>query len=191
MDEGMDPELVARAQRGDQRAFEHLTLDVYHRLHTVAFGILRDASLAEDAIQQTVLTMWRELPKLREPARFEGWTYRILVNACHAEGRRLKRWITTFETRILERPGAIEHAGTVLDRDQLERAFRRLSVDHRAIVVLRYYTDLTIPAIAEALDIPSGTVSSRLHHAMKALRASLEADERAPLPINEPPEAPA
>jgi RNA polymerase sigma-70 factor (ECF subfamily) len=66
----------------------------------------------------------------------------------------------------------------VAERDQLERAFRRLSVDHRAVVVLRYFVDMTPDEIAAALGIPGGTARSRLHHAMRGMRAALEADSR-------------
>jgi RNA polymerase sigma-70 factor (ECF subfamily) len=76
-----------------------------------------------------------------------------------------------------DRPTADEMA-RVLDRDQIERAFRRLSVAHRAVVVLHHYMDLPLTQVAETLDIPIGTVRSRLHHAVRALRASLDADAR-------------
>lgn len=184
----MDPELVHRAQRGDQQAFERITLDIYERLHLVAHGICRDQGAAEDAIQQTVLTVWRELPKLRDAARFEAWSYRILVNACHAESRRLRRLVSGVEARLDDRRQAADDTVVILDRDQLERAFRRLSVDHRAVVVLRYYLDLPIGDIADALDIPAGTVNSRLHHAMRSLRASIEADARIASAEPTPPE---
>jgi RNA polymerase sigma-70 factor (ECF subfamily) len=184
----MDPELVHRAQRGDQQAFELITLEIYERLHLVAHGIVRDPSLAEDAIQQTVLTVWRQLPKLRDSARFEAWSYRILVNACHAESRRLRRFVSGIEGRLRDRYRTSDETAVVLDRDQLERAYGRLSVDHRAVVVLRYYIDLPIGDIADALDIPVGTVNSRLHHALRLLRASLDADARISSADSIPPE---
>jgi RNA polymerase sigma factor (sigma-70 family) len=167
----MDETLVVRAQRGDEEAFAILAVGVGHRLHAVAHRILRDLSLAEDATQQALLALWRDLPQLREPGRFEAWAYRVLVRTCYAESRRERR----------RRPPSIRLLpadGDVADRDQLERAFVRLSVDHRAVVVLHHYLDLTLDEVAEALGIPVGTVRSRLHHAMRGLRAALEADAR-------------
>src|SRR5262245_43183809 len=88
----MDPELVVRAQRGDEEAFATLAVAMGGRLNAVAHRILRDTSLAEDATQQALLTIWRTLPQLRDPARFEAWSYRIVVNACYVEGRRRRPW---------------------------------------------------------------------------------------------------
>ncbi len=188
MGRGMDVELVRRAQQGDQGAYEHLVLELYRHLHVIAHGITRDRALAEDAIQQAVLTVWKELPRLREPARFEAWAYRILVNACNREGRRLQRFFRPFQIEVGQHDRAPDASATVLDRDQLERAFRHLSHQHRAVVILRHYADLPVREIAEILDIPAGTVSSRLHHAMHALRAAIESDERASVRTHEPPE---
>ena len=88
----MDVELVLRAQRGDEEAFASLAIAVGDRLHAVAQRILRDADLAEDASQQALLTIWRDLPQLRDPERFEAWCYRVLVRACYSEGRRSRTW---------------------------------------------------------------------------------------------------
>src|SRR5919112_201007 len=84
----MDIDLVTRAQGGDEGAFMSLAVAVGDRLHAVAHRILRDTDLAEDATQQALLAIWRDLPQLRDPARFEAWSYRLLVRACYAEGRR-------------------------------------------------------------------------------------------------------
>ena len=89
----MDTELVIRAQRGDQAAFAEIASATYGRLHSLAYGILRDRALAEDAVQQAMLDAWRNLPKLRDPARFEAWSYRLTVNVCYAEAKRAKRWM--------------------------------------------------------------------------------------------------
>lgn len=88
-------------------------------------------------------------------------------------------------------PVAPDDSGRVADRDQLERGFHSLSMDHRAVVVLSYYLDWPRERVAEVLGIPLGTVESRLHRALRALRASLEADARPPLdPITHPEVAP-
>src|SRR5687767_9125492 len=89
---GMDTDLVTRAQRGDEEAFASLAVTAGDRLHAVAHRILRDLDLAEDATQQALLAIWRDLPQLRDPARFDAWSYRLLVRACYAEGRRSHHW---------------------------------------------------------------------------------------------------
>ncbi len=146
----------------------------------IACRILRDADLAEDAVQAALITAWRDLRTLRDPDRFEPWLHRILTNACYAEARRGRRW--SAQIRVLQLDDASD-AGDILtvdDRDQLERALRRLTLEQRAVLVFHHYLDLSPPEVAERLGIPIGTVKSRLHYAMAALRASLEADARSP-----------
>ena len=174
----MDTELVVRAQKGDREAFALVAVSIGHRLHAVAHRILRDLDLAEDATQQALLSIWRDLPRLRDPARFDAWSYRLLVRACYAEGRSRRRWAPSLRLLPSDESAADEGLGSVFDRDQLERGFRRLSIDHRAVVVMRHYLGMAPDEIAEALGVPVGTVRSRLHHAMRGLRAALEADAR-------------
>jgi RNA polymerase sigma-70 factor (ECF subfamily) len=173
----VDAELIGRAQRGDEEAFASLAVVAGDRLHAVAHRILRDTDLADDATQQALLAIWRDLPQLRDPARFDAWSYRLLVRACYAEARRTRHWSPNL--RILPTDGSAEEGlSSVVDRDQLERGFRRLSIDHRAVVVLHHYLDLPLDEVADVLSVPAGTVRSRLHHAMRGLRAALEADAR-------------
>jgi RNA polymerase sigma-70 factor (ECF subfamily) len=174
----MDTELVLRAQDGDEEAFASLAVAVGDRLHAVAHRILRDIELAEDATQRALLSIWQDLPQLRDPAHFDAWSYRLLVRACYAEGRRAWQWTPTLRLLPDDDPSTGEGMGEVVDRDQLERGFRRLSIDHRAVVVLHHYLDLPLEEVAEALGVPPGTVRSRLHYAMRGLRAALEADAR-------------
>jgi RNA polymerase sigma-70 factor (ECF subfamily) len=174
----MDTDLVTRAQDGDEQAFVSLAVAVGDRLHAVAHRILRDTDLAEDATQQALLAIWRDLPTLRDPARFEAWSYRLLVRACYAEGRRTRHWDPHLRLLPADEPTVADGLHTVLDRDQLERGFRRLSIDHRAVVVLHHYLALPLSEVAEALGVPEGTVRSRLHYAMRGLRAALDADAR-------------
>jgi RNA polymerase sigma-70 factor, ECF subfamily len=176
----MDTELVTRAQHGDEEAFAVLAVAVGDRLHAVAHRILRDVSLAEDATQQALLAIWRDLPTLREPARFDAWAFRLVVRACYAEGRRANAWQPTLRLLPTDEPTQADATRSLADRDQLERGFRRLSVDHRAVIVLHHYMDLPLDQVAEALGIPAGTVRSRLHYAMRAMRAALDADARTP-----------
>ena len=175
----MDPDLVIRAQRGDEEAFASLALGCGDRLHAIAHRILRDVDLAEDATQQALLSIWRDLPQLRDPARFEAWSYRVLVRECYSEGKRTRAWSSTApRLLVLDPPDTTDAMSDVHDRDQLDRAFRRLSVEHRAVVVLHYYLDLSISEIAETLGLSPGTVKSRVHHAMRGLRAAIDADAR-------------
>ena len=171
-------ELVVLAQGGDEEAFASLAVAVGNRLHAVAHRILRDADLADDATQQALLGIWRDLPQLRDPSRFDGWSYRLLVRACYSEGRKTRRWSANLRVLPVDHVDAADGIASIADRDQLERAFRRLSVDHRAVVVLHHYLELPLEGIADSLGIPTGTVRSRLFYAMRALRAAIDADAR-------------
>jgi RNA polymerase sigma-70 factor (ECF subfamily) len=172
----MDTELVIRAQAGDEEAFASLAVAVGDRLHAVSHRILRDIDLAEDATQQALLTIWRDLPQLRDPARFDAWSYRLLVRACYAEGRRVRRWAPNLRVLPIDEPAGPDASSSVADRDQLERGFRRLSIDHRAVVVLHHYLDLPLDRVADIVGAPLGTVGSRLHYATRQLRTALIAD---------------
>ncbi|HET6745409.1 MAG TPA: sigma-70 family RNA polymerase sigma factor [Candidatus Limnocylindria bacterium] len=174
----MDTDLVIRAQHGDEEAFASLAVAAGDRLHAVAHRILRDIDLAEDATQQALLSIWRDLPQLRDPARFDAWSYRLLVRACYAEARQTRHWAPNVRLLPAHEPMVEDGISTVVDRDQLERGFRRLSIDHRAVVVMHHYLDLPLSDVAEALGVPEGTVRSRLHYAMRGLRAAMAADAR-------------
>ncbi len=174
----MDTQLVVRAQGGDREAFAVLATNTYGRLHRVAQNILGDLDRAEDATQQAVVDIWRKLPQLREAGRFEAWSYRIVVNACYAEARKRRQWVPGLDHDHDEDPHAVSDITGVVYRDQLERGFRRLPLDQRAVVVLHHYLGLPLDEVASMLGIPVGTVHSRLHRAMSALRAALEADAR-------------
>ena len=176
----MEPKLVEQAQRGDRQAFASLAYALSDRLFPVAHRILRDFDAAGDAVQDALVRIWRDLPALRDATRFEAWTYRLLVNACMDQLRTAKRHGP--DLRLLPTTGVEDDPElSLVIRDQLERAFRRLPLDQRAVVVLHYYRDMPLSGIAEALEIPIGTVRSRLHYARRALRAAIEADAR-PVP---------
>ena len=159
----MDTDLVVRALHGDEEAFASLAVAAGDRLHAVAHRILRDIDLAEDATQQA-----------RTRSRYDQASKR----ACYAEARRTRRWAPNLRLLPADEPSGPDGSGSVADRDQLERGFRRLSIDHRAVVVLHHYLDMPLDEVAETLGIPVGTVRSRLHHAMRGLRAALDADAR-------------
>jgi RNA polymerase sigma-70 factor (ECF subfamily) len=176
----LDRELVARAQAGDESAFTELAARIGDRMYATAQHILHDTGRAEDAVQQAMINIWRELPRLEDPSRFQAWAYRIVIRAAYAEARHRRLWRAKSVSAFASRTVAPDHATNVADREQLERGFLVLPLDHRAVLVLKHYSGLSNPEIAEALGIPEGTVRSRLHHGIRALRAALEADARAP-----------
>jgi RNA polymerase sigma-70 factor, ECF subfamily len=175
----MRRDLVEAARRGDHEAFEVLATSAGDRLYAVARLILRATDLAEDAVQETLVRAWQQLPALRDPDRFDAWLYRLLVNACADQGRQLRRWSQQVRPLPLE-PAISDDTGSVADRDQLERGFARLKPEQRAVVVLHFYSGFSAAEIARILGIPEGTARSRLHYATEALRAALEADARQP-----------
>lgn len=176
--EAVERELVERARDGDEAAFAELVPGTATRLLGVAYRILRDSDLAEDATQQALLITWRKLPSLRDADRFEAWTYRLVVHASYAEAKRQRRWMEPARL-VSERRIAPDETGQVVDRDRLDRGFRRLSMNHRAVLVLHHYVGLPLTEIAELLQVPFGTVRSRLHYGIQAMRDSIEADDAA------------
>src|SRR6185369_2322214 len=155
--------LVELASQGDQVAFGELVAIDGGRCYAIAYRILRDPERAQDAVQQAFLLAWRELPKLRDADRFEVWLHRLVINACYEELRRHRRWSSNVRTLPIEGPGGTDETVAVDDRDALERAFARLSPEHRAVVVLHHYAGVPLAAIAEIAHLPLGTVKSRLH----------------------------
>lgn len=148
--------------------------DAYRR----AAVLLGDRFEAEDAVHDAAEKAWRSWGSLRDRARFEAWFGRILLNTCR-DRMRVRRRVQRIEVTA-EPP---EHAASgpdegIFDVDRIHEALSRLSPDERIAIVLRYESDLTVPAIASLVGVPEGTVKSRLHHALRKVRASLEGDER-------------
>lgn len=180
----MDRELVELAQRGDKDAYDALARAVAPRLYRTAQRIVRDLDAAQDATQLGLVAIWRELPRLRDPNRFEAWAYQLVVRYCLMELRSRRRRLAVVPSRrptepADEEPWRSDDSRRVADRDELERAFRLLTEDQRAVVVLRHYVGLSVAESAEVLGVPAGTAASRLHYATRALRAALEANDRA------------
>ena len=174
----MDRDLVERAMGGDHDAFSELARVSVGRLLVVARLILRDEASAEDATQEALVAAWRHIRGLRDPERFEAWLHRLVVNACHRESRKYRsQFSREVELSNFDAP-VRDETTRLLDRDQLDRGFRRLDVDHRAVIVLCYYLGLRPDEAADVLGLPPGTVRSRLHRAMQQMRAALEADAR-------------
>jgi RNA polymerase sigma-70 factor (ECF subfamily) len=169
-------ELVERAGHGDHDAFEAVVRASAGRLYAIAYRILRDADLANDALQEALVKVWDDLPALRDPDRFDAWAARITCRCCYRLAKRERHFTLPVASESKADTTAFE--GEVADQDEMERGFRRLSPDHRAVLVLHYYLGLTLGEVAETLDIPPGTVGSRLHYAMRSLRAALESEAR-------------
>ena len=175
-------DIVERAMRGDHDAFGLLVNATSDRMYAIATRILRDSHLAEDALQSSLITAWRELPRLRDPDRFEAWVRRLLVHACYAEARRRRAWAGNVRALPVDGPAAGDDILSVADRDALDRAFRRLTVEQRAVFVLHHHVGLPLVEIADTLGIPRGTARSRLHYSIRLLRAAIEADEAPVIP---------
>ncbi len=171
---------MIRARDGDREAFAALVHASLGRMNALARLILHDASLAEDAVQDALVDAWRDLRGLRDPDRFDAWLRRLLVNACYSHAkRRSQRRVREIQVTPWDRPASIDAERSLEVRDELEGALRRLPVHQRTLLVLIYYLDLPIAEAAETLGVPLGTVKSRLHRAIDALRAELAANDRA------------
>lgn len=175
---------MEQAQRGDRDAYDAIVRAMAPRLYRAAHRIVRDFDTAQDATQCGLVAIWRELPRLRDPDRFEAWAYRLVVRYCLMELRSRRRRLAIVPDDGFGVDGAesaLSHrddADDVVDRDELERAFRLLTAEQRAVVVLRHYVGMSVAESAEVLGIPTGTAASRLHYAIRALRAALEANHR-------------
>ena len=179
----MHRHLVEQAMAGDHDAFAELARARIGRLYAIAVLILRDPGRAEDATQEALVAAWRDLSALRDPDRFDAWLRRLLVRACYREARQA-RSNPTIDVHVPSiEPTVGDGSIALAARDEIERGFRRLDPDQRAVLVLHYYVGLPVPEVADALGIPVGTAKSRLHRATRALRSALDAEARGALPI--------
>lgn len=177
----VDRDLVEAARSGDQEAFVDLIRGRADRLFAIAQRILRDVDRAEDAFQDALVIAWRDLRGLRDPDRFDAWMRRLLVHVCIAQATRERRRTSNLRVLPVDGPAAPDALVSIVERDQLERGFRRLEPDQRAILVLHHFEGYSPSEIAETLGIPRGTARSRLFNAHRAMRAAVEADARAEL----------
>ncbi len=174
----MRTRLVEQARDGDDVAFTELVDLDGDLCYAIAYRILRDSERAQDAVQQAFLLAWRELPRLRDPERFGPWLHRLLVNACYEELRRYRRWSTRIRELPVDGPSGPDPMISVDDRDALDRAFERLTAQHRAVFVLHHYAGHPLTEVAEIVGVPVGTVKSRLHYATRTLRTAIVADSQ-------------
>jgi RNA polymerase sigma-70 factor, ECF subfamily len=155
------------------RAFLRLADDHLDAAYRLARAILRDATDAQDATHDAFEQAWRKWATLRDPARFEPWFDRILVNTCRDRLRSSRRQATDISAEVAISAG--DPFAQAHDRDLLAKAIAALPPEHRVVIALRYFRDLTVEAIASLLDIPTGTVQSRLHYALKHMHAAIDA----------------
>ncbi len=168
--------LVERARGGDHDAFAQLARAAAVRLDQAARLILRDPELARDAVQEGLIRAWRDLRKLRDPDRFDAWLYRLTVNACLDQVRQRHRRVVEVELTPLHTPTIPDSSAAHADRQLVDDVLRELDEQGRAIVVLHYYIGMPLTDVAATLDIPVGTVKSRLHRALTAMRVAIEAE---------------
>ena len=172
---------LAGVQPGEDDRVAELLLAGLPQAHRLAASILRDPVGAEDAVQEALLRAWHK----RRGIRFgdgapDRWFLRIVVNICRDELRRRRRQ-PVAAVRPLEEsePAAAETPWAAAEHDDLDRAIGRLQPDEQILLGLRFGRDMTLPQIAAQLDLPEGTVKSRLHHTLEHVRAALDAERRA------------
>jgi RNA polymerase sigma-70 factor (ECF subfamily) len=179
-----DRELVTRCQRGDRLAFRTLYRRYQQKIRSTLYQLCGQDYL-DDLVQEVFLRVWRGLPRLRQPEYFSTWVYRITWNVA-SDGRRqiAKRQIETAPVTPLDeddprmeipnRPGDSPDLMRLHYEDVLRRGLETLSLEHRAVLVLHDLEDLPQKEIGQILQIPVGTVKSRLHHARNTLRQFLQ-----------------
>ena len=179
-------DLVGRARGGDHDAFARLVSGRIARLDAAARLILRDDELARDAVQDALVRAWRDLPGLRDPDRFDAWLHRLTVNACLDTVRKRRRRPIEIAFTPIAEPSVGDGTTGIAERELLSQALGRLEPGWRAVVVLHFYLGMPLPDVAVALRVPLGTVKSRLHRSLRAMRATLaEPDGGAAEPVLE------
>jgi len=178
----MERQLVESARRGDREAYETLVRRKVDAVFRTALAVLGNEADARDTVQEAFIAAWRRLPSLRDADRFDAWLGRITLNACRMALRRRRgvREIPVADTTSAEPVdrAASDFDAAAVSADAFDRAFSRLSVDQRAILVLHHLEGLPVAEIATRLGIPGGTLKSRLHTARRALERALAAEDR-------------
>lgn len=175
----LDGYLVLAAQLGDRAAFQRLALRWNRRLEAHARRLLRDPEAARDAVQAAWLEIVRGLEGLRDPAAFPAWAYRIVTRRCAAVigGRRRDRATAAeLAAEALSAPTPSAPQDVADDEAGLRAAVRALPSDQRAAIALHHFEGLSVAETAVALDVPAGTVKTRLMHARRKLKLALEGD---------------
>jgi RNA polymerase sigma-70 factor (ECF subfamily) len=173
----MSVEEVERAMRGDHDAFAALIGASSNRIFALASLILRDSDRAQDATQEAIVRAWRELPRLRDPERFEAWLRKMVVNACYDEGRKTRRRAEVSLIHLADHQ-TTDPTTRFAESERIDRAFRRLPLEQRTVLVLQHQFGMSHVEIGETIGVPVGTVKSRIRYGTTAMRAALEADDR-------------
>jgi len=182
----MQRDLVLRARNGDHDAFTALAGEAFDRLHRTARLILRSDDRAADAVQDSLTSAWLHIRAVRDRDRFDAWLHRLLVHACYREALRVRqREVVEIPMTAPDGRGQGDTQDATAMRDQLERGFRHLTPEQRAVLVVHHYLGLPDAEAAVVLEIAVGTFKSRLHRASAALRAGIEADDRTPTAATE------
>jgi RNA polymerase sigma-70 factor, ECF subfamily len=180
----LDGALVERAAAGDPEAFDALIRPRLARLFRMAMSITQDVGDAQDAVQDTCVSAWRELPRLRDHARFDAWLAQILVNSCRAHLRRRRRFqvreidVQGLGTDEVSGPAVAGPDDVVGETEAIRRAFGRLDPATRSLLVLHYVEELPLAQIGQITNAPVGTVKWRLSNARRALAKALGAERR-------------
>ena len=174
-----DNEAIVRCQNGDREAFRHLVDQYRDVLFGTAVLMTGNRAVAEEQVQEALLSAWRGIRGFRAGRPFKPWVLRILVNAVLSQQRRRSLPTVNLDGNGPDGPEAVngdpvETLDALEDRLALRRAIAGLNPDHRQVVALRYFAGLTVPEVARTLGIREGTVKSRLHRALALLREQLD-----------------
>ena len=170
-----EADLLARAKQGDRRAFSLLLEPYRNRLWAVCLRTCGHRADAEDALQNTLIAIWQNLPKFRGDASISTWAFRIAQNSALGVIRKRREVTVDDEAAdyVFDRPDGTDHAETNAVRDRVQRALQTLNEDFRVAIVLREFADYTYEQIAEYQQVPVQTVRSRLNRARKQLKEAL------------------
>lgn len=170
-----DRDLVRRAKARDRAAFDELVGPLIGQAFRLAFGMLHDRGSAEDAVQDAAVRAWRKLSNLRPDAPLRPWFLAIVANQCRTAMR--GRWWSVVRVDRIEQSPAADFEDRIVRGADLRAALRKLAVDHREVLVLRYYLDLPLEEVAAITGVPVGTVKSRINRGLAAMRPHFDAVE--------------
>jgi RNA polymerase sigma-70 factor (ECF subfamily) len=170
-----DRDLVRRAKARDRAAFDELVGPLVGQAFRLAFGMLHDRGSAEDAVQDAAVRAWRKLSNLRPDTPLRPWFLAIVANQCRTAMR--GRWWSVVRVDRIEQSAGTGFEDRIVRGADLRAALRKLAVDHREVLVLRYYLDLPLEEVAAITGVPIGTVKSRINRGLAAMRPHFDAVE--------------
>lgn len=169
--------LISRARGGDRDAFGELVEQYRDNVYRLAYRMCGNAYDADEAAQEAFVAAWRALPNFRGDAKFSTWLYRLTTNAAIDVMRREKRHQTVGDGEMIEVADDADSPQETVERTEqqeaVQKALATLSEEYREVLLLRYMEELDYAEIAEVLQLPSGTVKSRINRAKAALKAAL------------------